>query len=194
MRRPAALLTALLAAAALTSCAAEDEGGAGSAPPDSTTAMDVEEGARLEFRLVESAEGAEDTEGCLAKHPETGGTAPASDAGPDEPVTACANFDGVLYEATFAPAFVTGDQVSYVDFDYGTAGIPTVYVVFEDEGVDAWKAATADGFGTVAIMVGGALYRTTGVQLSPNDIHQIEGIGTIEEAEAIATALATGEP
>jgi hypothetical protein len=187
-------LVALLVAPALVSCGADE---AGDAPPESDTAMTVEDGVQLEFRMVESSLDG-DSADCEARYPATGGESVTPDTDPAEPVDVCARVDGVLSEVRLAPAIVTGEHVDYLDYDYGTAGLPTVYVVFDEEGVEAWKAAAAaateeDGWpGLVHIVVDGRSVEVTDSSLSPNDVHQIEGIATIEEAEAAVRLMATG--
>ncbi|WP_205328215.1 hypothetical protein [Glycomyces sp. YM15] len=193
--KPLRPLLALLLLPALVSCG--DDADAGGAPASSDTAMAVEDGVQLEFRMVEESLGGTATD-CRARYPDTGGVSVTPDADPGEPLDVCAETDGYLGELRLAPAIVTAEHVEYVDFDYGTAGLPTVYVVFDEEGVEAWKAAVAaattrDGWpGLVHIMVEGRPIEVTDSSLSPGDVHQIQGIATIEEAEALVETMATG--
>jgi hypothetical protein len=187
-------LLALLVVPALVSCGNAEAGGA---PASSDTAMNVEDGVQLEFRMVE-ASFANATD-CEARHPDTGGESVVLDADPDEPIDVCAATDGVVSELRLAPAMVTAEHVDYLDFDYGTAGLPTVYVVFDAEGVESWNAAVDAATeeygwpGLVHIMVEGRSFEvTSSSNLSPKGILQLEGIDTIEDAEAIATTMATG--
>jgi preprotein translocase subunit SecD len=187
-------LVALLVAPALVSCGSDE---AGDAPPESDTAMTVEDGVQLEFRMVESSLGSTEAD-CEARYPDTGGESVTPDTDPAEPLDVCARADGVLSEVQLSPAIVTAEHVDYLDYDYGTAGLPVVYVVFDEEGVEAWNAAVAaateeDGWpGLVHIMVDGRSVEVTDSSLSPNDVHQIQGIATIEEAEATVRLMATG--
>lgn len=189
-------LLALLVVPALVACGDVEAGGA---PPSSDTAMNVEEGVQLEFRMTEATLGTTSAD-CEARYPDTGGESVTLDADPGEPIDVCARVDGVLGEVRLAPAIVTAEHVDYLDFDYGTAGLPTVYVVFDEEGVEAWNAAVAaateeDGWpGLVHIMVEGrSIEVTSSGNLSPKGILQLEGIDTIEEAEAIVDTMATGD-
>ncbi|MDA1362752.1 hypothetical protein O1R50_24250 [Glycomyces luteolus] len=193
--KPLRPLLALLLLPVLVSCG--DDADTGGAPASSDTAMAVEDGVQLEFRMVEESPGGTDID-CETRYPDTGGVSVTPDADPDEPLDVCAETDGYLSDLRLGPAIVTAEHVEYVDFDYGTAGLPTVYVVFDEEGVEAWKAAVAAATtkygwpGLVHIMVEGRPIQVTDSSLSPNDVHQIEGIATIEDAEALVTTMATG--
>ena len=186
MKKPTLLLSVLLASA-LASC-----GTAGGGPSGSTTAMTVKPGVHLEFRVAESSGPTPDEEGCRTLHPETGGEGPVSGGDAREPLTACVETDGYLYQVEFGPSVVTEVDVAYIDYDYGTAGIPTVYVVLDDTGIAAWNEAVEGTFSSVHILVDGRAVAIADSQLSPNDIAQIGGIATIEEAEALATTMASG--
>lgn len=192
--KPLVPLLALLLIPALVSCGDVEAGGA---PASSDTAMNVEDGVQLEFRMTEESLSATGTD-CEARYPDTGGVSVTPDTDPDEPLDVCAEVDGFISELRLAPAIVTAEDVEYLDFDYGTAGLPTVYVVFDEEGVEAWNAAVAAATeeygwpGLVHIMVEGRSIEVTGSNLSPKGILQLEGIDTIEEAEAIVNTMATG--
>jgi hypothetical protein len=53
-----------------------------------------------------------------------------------------------------APEIMTAGHVDYLDYGYGTAGLPTAYMVFDEEGVEAWNAAAAKA--TVRLMATGS--------------------------------------
>jgi hypothetical protein len=186
MKKPTLLLSVLLASA-LASCGPADDGPAGS-----TTAMTVEPGVHLEFRVPESHGPAPDEEACQSLHPETGGEGPVGGGDAQEPLTACVETDGYLYKVDFEPSVVTEVDVEYIDYDYGTAGIPTVYVVLDDTGIAAWNEALEGTFSSVHLLVDGRAVAVADSSLSPNDIVQIGGIATIEEAETLATTMASG--
>jgi hypothetical protein len=186
MKNPTLLLSVLLVSA-LASC-----GRGHDAPASSTTAMAVEPGVHLEFRVAESYGPTPDDEECQALHPDTGGEGPVHSGSAQEPVTVCAEIDGFLFKVDFGPSVVTEVDVEYIDYDYGTAAIPTVYVVLDDTGIAAWNEAMAGTFSHLHVLVDGRAVAIADSSLSPNDIVQIGGIGTIEEAETIATTMASG--
>jgi hypothetical protein len=186
MKKPIPLLSVLLAST-LVSCGPADEG-----PPGSTTAMTVESGVHLEFRIAESYGPTGDEETCHALHPETGGEGPVSGGDAQDPVTLCARLDHALFKVDFGPSVVTEVDVEYIDYDYGTAAIPTVYVVLDDAGIAAWNEAVAGTFTSLHVIVDGRAVAVADSSLSPNDVVQIGDIATIEEAEALATTMASG--
>ncbi|MEU6248915.1 hypothetical protein [Glycomyces sp. NPDC047010] len=157
--------------------------------------MAVADGVDIQFRTMDGPEGASDEAECLARFPDTGGVTPPMLTPAEDPFTACVAFERAggtaVWEVEFGPAFLTREHVEYVDYDYGTAGIPTVYLVLDEEGVEAWIAAIGQ-FGSAQIVLDGQVYLLPLLELSPNDIVNVSGLGTIEEAEEIATTLAEG--
>ncbi|WP_335988221.1 SecDF P1 head subdomain-containing protein [Glycomyces sp. MUSA5-2] len=163
--------------------------------PASTTAMAIADGVDLQFRMMTNPDGADDHEECRERHPATDGVSPPAHAPAEDPFTACVAFERTygtaVWEVEFGPAFLTGEHVEYVDYDYGTAGIPVVYLVLDEEGVEAWNDAVGSS-GQPQIVLDGEVYQMPLLELSVNDIVNIQGLGTIEEAEEIATTLAEG--
>jgi hypothetical protein len=191
MKRHLALTCALLALS-LTSCGLVDDGAGLPEGVDSDTAMTVENGVHLEFRVPESYGPTANEDECRELFPDTGGVGTVTDAGPAEPAVVCAEFDDMLFKAELGPSVVTEVDVVYVDYDYGNAAIPEVYVVLDEEGVAAWREALDGSFSSVQVLVDGRVIASAESSLSPNDVVHVHGGGTIEEAETIARMMAAG--
>lgn len=190
MKKPTLLLSPLLALA-LTSCGALGDRAESNGVPGSTTAMTVKDGVHLEFRLREDHTNGSEA-ACRDLFPDTGGVGTVRSAGPDEPAVVCADVDGFLTTLDLGPSVVTEVDVEYVDYDYGTAALPVVYVVFDDAGVEAWEQAVGDTSFSVQVLVDGRVVGVAEPFLSPNGVTEIGGLATLEDAEALATTLTSG--
>jgi hypothetical protein len=192
MKRLLLPLFAVLALS-LTSCGFMDRAGS-DAVLDSTTAMSVEDGVHLEFR-AQDFDGANASEvDCQGLFPATGGVGTVTDAGPAAPAVVCGEVDGHLVTLDLGPSVVTEVDVEYIDYDYGTAALPVVYVVLEDAGAEAWRAALDGTLTSVHVLVDGRSVAIAEPYLSPNGVAEIGGLDTLEDAEAVATTLAAGFP